>query len=619
MALRLTCENGDLRGQSWTVRGVPLSIGRGLHCDVVVPDRAASREHCTLIDENGCVYVTDSQSANGTFVNEEPVTRGEVRPGDALRIGQTRFIVSVGEAIPPSADPVNASDSIHRSETESILLKEHLDASAFEGNPDSIVDLASISSLGRELSQARTREAVTNTLTKRLRRHLNPSAIFLMETGSAKAAEQALYTRTGYTPLSEPQRRRVAESVLGHPDGSPGALEAVPRSPEPTWLAVTPVTVGGDVIAVLAVELGVEAPYSIDRVLDFLIAVSATAGPFFHAVKLLDHLRSDNKRLAARGGSEPVFVGESRSVLRLKEDIRLAAETDLSVLIQGETGTGKELVASLLHSESQRQGRKFVPVNCAAIAQELFASEFFGHVRGGFTGADSSRSGFVEVADGGTLFLDEFTELSLQHQAALLRFLESRTYNPVGSTEERHSDARVVVATNRDPLKLIGEGTLRADLYHRIASVTLRIPPLRERPEDIPQLSEHFFNRGLRNARRPLLGLTADALALLSEQAWMGNARELRNVIDRAVAFATEEWITADQLGEHLPIVGGGASRGDLCERTLEAVERRHIERVYEECERNVVRTAEVLGVGKTTLYEKLDKYGIRRRRSAKA
>lgn len=618
MQYRLTCQIGEARGRSWTLRGGPLSIGRGVHCDVVLRDKAASRDHCVVREEDGRLLVLDAQSANGTFVNDEPVGRCELKPGDELRIGQTSFLVGIGDASDELESDAGYSDSIFLSETESILLKDHIDASAFEGKPDSIVDLASISSLGRELSHARTRDDITRSLTRRLRRHVNPLAIHLIDVMAEPPAEQLLFVRRGHKAAPETTRSQVANRVARGDDEGGGIIEPIPRTPDPVWLAVTPLKVGGNVVGVLSLELGQETAYTPERVLDFLLALGMTVGPFFHAIDRLETLRADNKRLSTSRSGEPIFVGESASVLHLKEQVRLAAPTDLGALVLGETGTGKELVAELLHKQSPRSRNKFVAVNCAAIPPELFTSELFGHVKGGFTGAEGPRTGFVELAAGGTLFLDEFTELSLQHQAALLRFLESKTFYPVGSGEERYSDARVIAATNRDPQALIREGTLREDLYHRVAAMHLSVPPLRERPEDIPLLAEHFFNQALRNARRPLLGLTREAIQCLTEHPWPGNARELRNVVERCVAFATEESITREQVEHHLPAAGEPLPNFGSTSHTLEEVERMYIERVYESCDRNVVHAAEVLGVGKTTLYEKLAKYGIRTKRPVK-
>ena len=385
-----------------------------------------------------------------------------------------------------------------------------------------------------------------------------------------------------------------------------------------TRLATVPIIVAEETIAVLAVEMGVESLHDEDRALDFLLATGTTLAPFLQAVERLESLREKNKTIT-RSGGKTIFVGESPQVCRLLQQVNQSADTDLNVLISGETGVGKELIAQLLHENSARSKGPFVAVNCAAMQTELFSSELFGHEKGAFSGAHESRPGFAETANGGTLFLDEVGDLAGPNQAALLRFIETRTFYPVGGRKEVRTDSRILAATNKNLLALVGSSTFRPDLYHRLSSISLSIPPLRERREDIRIMAELFYDQALRYAKRPLLGITEDGFSYLQRLDWPGNARELRNVIERAVAFSTDERITDDDFRE---LVSDRQSKDITAlfdsTPTLEQLEKNYIEKVYVSCGGNGVKASRVLGIPKSTMYDKLAYYGISVPRSKK-
>ena len=232
------------------------------------------------------------------------------------------------------------------------------------------------------------------------------------------------------------------------------------------------------------------------------------------------------------------LVGQSAALQQVVSQIDMVAPTDASVLITGETGTGKELVAHEIHQRSSRRGRPLIRVNCASIPKELFESEFFGHVKGAFTGAIRDRAGRFEAADGGTLFLDEIGEVPMDLQAKLLRVLQEKRYERVGEDRTRHADVRIVGATNRDLKKEAAAGRFREDLYYRLSVFPIQVAPLRDRKEDIPPLAKHFIDLSVRELRSPKPRLTRAGVAKLQSYDWPGNIRELRNVIDRAVILA---------------------------------------------------------------------------------
>jgi DNA-binding NtrC family response regulator len=314
--------------------------------------------------------------------------------------------------------------------------------------------------------------------------------------------------------------------------------------------------------------------------------------------------RRELARLRRRVRLPSDVVGVSRQMQEILETAIRVAPTATPVLVTGETGTGKEVVARAIHAASARG--TFVALNCAAIPPALFESELFGYKRGAFTDARKDHNGLVDSARGGTLFLDEVAEVPLSVQPKLLRFLQDGTFRPLGDTTERTSDARVIAATNRNPEEEIAAGRLRDDLYYRLNIVHLHLPPLRERPVDIPALADHLLKRLADRFELPVADLAPDALAALTGYAWPGNTRELENVLARALALKAGKQITARDLPPNVSRRHTPADRPTTELLTLEEVERRHILRVLELTKGNKLKAAEILGIDRSTLHRKL-------------
>ncbi|TFH29488.1 MAG: sigma-54-dependent Fis family transcriptional regulator [Myxococcales bacterium] len=326
--------------------------------------------------------------------------------------------------------------------------------------------------------------------------------------------------------------------------------------------------------------------------------------------------------LLERGPVEPgrspnaiPLIGVSPAIEEVQEFIRTVAPTDDTVLVFGETGTGKEVVARQIHTQSNRASRPFVAMNAACVPRELFESELFGHKRGAFTGAQSDRGGLFREANGGTLFIDELAELPLESQAKLLRAIETKTIRPVGESGETEVDVRIVAATNRDLWAEAQAGRFREDLYFRLQVFPVLIEPLRERPEDIEPLAKHLLARlGKSN-----LAMDAECLAALNEYDWPGNVRELLNVLRRATLFAISDTLGGDLVRRMIAASVFGNAResapptelGQTGRSSLADVERDHIERVLREMDGNITRAAASLGIDRRTLQRKLRTYGI--------
>jgi len=335
--------------------------------------------------------------------------------------------------------------------------------------------------------------------------------------------------------------------------------------------------------------------------------------------RALEHarLRQEVSRLrqSAAGGVE--IVGASDSLKHAMSRLERAAKASTStVLIHGETGSGKELMARFLHEKSARAGGPFVELNCSAIPEQLLESELYGHERGAFTDAKRFKKGLFELADRGTLFLDEIGEMAPQLQAKLLRVLETRTFRRVGGAADITVDVRVVAATHRDLTKLVAEGRFREDLYFRLNVVPVQIPPLRERTSDITPLAEHFVARFCRELGRPTARLAPGALERLAAYRWPGNVRELRNVIERVVLLEAEDEIRAEHLPAEMshpagttPAAGDPFPAGAV--RPLAELEKMAIEHALRVCEGNKTRAAAMLGIARQTLRTKLKEYAI--------
>ena len=327
-----------------------------------------------------------------------------------------------------------------------------------------------------------------------------------------------------------------------------------------------------------------------------------------------DAMRGENAELRRELAN---LIGISASMNELRRTIAKVADSEATVLISGASGTGKELVARALHYEGQRVGKPFVPVNCGALVGSLLESELFGHVKGAFSGADHAKQGLFVAARDGTIFLDEIGELPLELQPKLLRVLQDGEIKPVGGVKSTRVNVRVIAATNRDLAQAVNEGLFREDLYYRLNVITVEVPPLRERSDDIPLLAEHFAESVARRTGRGRIAITPDAMDWLKHQPWPGNVRQLENAVERAVILATGPSLTISDF-ETRTTPAPGASEPESEKEvipeemiSLDELERIHILRVLRACSGQKTKASAILGINRTTLWKKLRQYGI--------
>lgn len=350
-------------------------------------------------------------------------------------------------------------------------------------------------------------------------------------------------------------------------------------------------------------------PYDPDELIARVNAMLRIRGLY----RSLREERRENKRLTlSRDRWERLsdLLGRSpamRSICRLILDI---SESDSTVLIQGESGTGKEVIARTIHEESKRSRGPFVVVNCAAYAETLLQSELFGHEKGAFTGAIRRKPGRFEQASGGTIFLDEIGEISLPTQVVLLRVIQNRCFERVGGEQTLPTDARIIAATNKDLKKAMADGSFREDLYWRLNVISIHVPPLRERKEDIPQLVTNFIQRYNERMDKRIRSFYPEVMNLIFAHDWPGNVRELENAVERAMVLTKDEYIKPSDLPEDLVNQKSGPPPGAR-DTSLDQLERDHVRSVLEKCGWNKYRAAKLMGISRSTLYSKIRKHGL--------
>lgn len=605
----LTLTNGPKSGSNVLLEGAQeYSIGRGLDCHVVLTDPMCSRVHAIVFQNKDGWFLRDSNSRNGTFVNGQKIDEARLVDGSKMKVGTAEFLFRQTANRP--TDTIRSDGGV----TQTIIRDAPVDGS---GTSNIIVSALKDSEKAKDF-------LILHQLSVKLLGCDDPDVV--VHTSLDLLLERAQASMAGFLWINDEGQLKPKLVI---PDDSRGVqlseslTEVVCRQGRAVWVdnsqsktASESLSHFADAICVPLIHhkstLGAIHLYLEQgrfRQLDFDFSISLANILVVALVRARQQmsLRIDHERLKEKYGGSDDLVGESKPMLDLKGKIKRIAKATGCVLVRGESGSGKELVAKAIHKSSNRADRPMLCVNCAAIPADLMESQLFGHKKGAFTGADSDHSGWFQQADSGTLFLDEVGEMTLEGQAKLLRILEGHPFMPVGATKEVSVDVRIIAATNRDLRDFVRDGKFREDLYYRLSVFELYIPPLRERGTDIELLLNFFFDQFKRQHGRPHLTLSPAAKQKLLGYNWPGNIRQLRNVIDSCVVMADGDEIQPEELG--LRDVGGG----ELETLQLEYWERKLIKEALGRSGNNVPDAAKLLGIGRATLYRKIEEYAIAR------
>ncbi len=558
---------GPLKGSSFPLSDGETSIGREPSNLLPILDASVSRRHCVIRRESDQFKLQDLNSRNSTFVNGVPVTEKVLVSGDEIKIGNSLFLFIQPGAYTGTAPSVEFDKEDTGGGSTIILRKQDarylrdLDKIAPTGR--TVRDLNALLRISKTANSVRGLEALERQVLESIFEvaPADRAAILLCDQGLEEYSSIFGWDRrTGANPAVQVSRTIVSQVL------QEGVAVLCNDIPAVEAFSDTQSVLDRHIRSVLAVPLEV-----FDRVLgviyldasdpqvrfdedhlQLLTAIGSIAASALDNAKRMEWLEEENRRLQAEINVEHNMVGESARMRDVYQFIGRVASSDSTVLIFGESGTGKELVARAIHQNSGRANKPCVAINCAALAETLLESEMFGHEKGAFTGAVAQKKGKLEVAEGGTVFLDEIGELAPSLQAKMLRVLQEREFERVGGTRTIKLDVRLIAATNRDLDEEVKKGRFREDLYYRLNVVSLRMPALRERREDISLLASYFAAKYGKRSGRTVVGISPRARACLLNYEWPGNVRELENAIERAVVLGTSDLILPEDLPESI-------------------------------------------------------------------
>ncbi len=580
---------GSVEGGTFALAGDEISIGRDHTNGLPINDRSVSRRHCSIRKLAAERFeIRDLGSRNGTAVNGLPVTARVLGDGDEIRLGDCYFRFRlVGSSARQSQVPVRLDQAALDTRT---LLLDRLEAGSSPG-------LALLVKIGMGMQMVRGTGEIAQHLLACIFEAIpaERGAVVLFDPGRDDPAFAYSRDRDG-TPNAAArvdssivaQARHEGIAVLAaspQPDGSPGCALAAPIKSQDT------------ILGVIYLEATSPRVAFDDAHLQLAAAIGGILGAPFENARRLEWLESENRRLQEVVDIEHDMVGGGPRMREIFQFVGKVAPTGSTVLIRGESGTGKELVARAIHRNSPRAGQRFLAINCAALTETLLETELFGHEKGAFTGAIVRKQGKLEMADRGTLFLDEVGELPLAFQSKLLRVLQEREFERVGGTQPIRVDVRVLAATNRDLESAIARDVFRKDLYYRLNVVSLDMPPLRDRREDIPMLARYFAAKHGKRVTRRMAGLSPDALACLQAYDWPGNVRELENAIERAVVLGTTDLIIPEDLPEAVLDAPAASEAIGGYHQTLAGEKKRAILAALGRAGGNYTEAAKLLGI----------------------
>jgi Nif-specific regulatory protein len=561
---RLVVLSGPSSGKVFHLSGDEITIGRDAGNTLPIPDPLLSRQHCALAHDGACWTARDLGSFNGTFVNGNRITEAVLDDGDRMRAGDSELLF---RTVRPESPDVSAIRSDRDSPTVSYLRLEDAaylrdDTGSTPGLPETSRvqhDLKALVRVGTRINSIRDRETLQRELVDAAFAIVpaTHAALLWLDGGEvsvayARSRSPDVPLRLSHTVVDQAVSR--VEGVLSKDVESDSMFRdsaSVADAQLKSILAV-PLLLDTRVAAVIYLSTSDPRVQFDDLHLELVTAIAGIGAVALDNVARIEWLETETRRLKSDLDISHEMIGDSPPMQEVYKFIAKVAVSDATVLIRGETGTGKELVARALHANSRRAPWPFVAINCAALTETLLENELFGHERGAFTDARALTRGKLEAADRGTVFLDEVAELSPALQAKLLRVLQEREFERVGGTRPVKVDIRIISATNRDLQRAVEAGAFRQDLFFRLNVVTLRMPSLRDRRQDVPRLAAHFALKFGRSSARRIVGISPDAQRCLRAYDWPGNVRELENAIERAVVLGTSAEIVPDDLPEAL-------------------------------------------------------------------
>ena len=604
---KLVVVSGAEQGASLTIADDRFSIGRGRSNNFCIRDDSASREHCVIVRQDGNFLLRDLESHNGTRLNDIAVSEQALAHRDYITVGRTvlQFLVRDDLAFEDSAQSATMTRTAYQDAAPSLARLATADLHA-------LLRISTMLQSFQAIYRGRA-SSVRNSLEQQLLALIvgiipaRSGAIllyedYLDEPSSVSVADQSTDVHRPLTINRQTVKRALTEGC--------GLLVESPPDGSQACLLVTALTIHNRPCGVIYLE-GVQFS---ETHLDLLVAIAQMASMAIENASQLEWFAAENERLEAQLHPDHHMIGDSAPLRELRRTIARAAQTNSTVLILGETGTGKELVARTIHQNSPRARRPFVAINCAALSENLLESELFGYERGAFTGAFSQKKGRLEMAESGTVFLDEIGEMSLQLQAKLLRVLQERQVERVGGTQPVKLDIRLIAATNRNLEDEVRAGRFRADLFYRLNVVTLKTPALRDRRADIPHLAKHFALKFGEQCGRRIAGIAPDAEAYLCHYEWPGNIRELENAMERAVVLGSSDLIQLEDLPESVREISKAAGIGRTVplQDAIDEAKRQAITRAFEQARGEHPAAARLLGVHPNYLYRLMRNLGMR-------
>jgi len=609
---RLSVISGPWKDSNFPVVA-PLSIGSDPSNQVRLEEPSVAPQHCSITEDTSGFTLRDFDSPSGTFVNGIPVTARRLAFGDQISIGDSSFLFLPEANAAAESSTVQLDDHSALSTSAQELKPEDL----LYLRPESLAALPPAVRLARTLStllkissaigSTRDIDALQWQLLAMLFDAIpaERAAILLRDPATGEFSAPVAWDRAAGPDhpvhLSRELAQRVVEervAVLDHdaPTSTGGPADSSPVLA--VSLLCVPLATPAHCLGLIYLDTrNLDTRFSNDD-LQLLSAVASLASVAIENARQFERLGSENLRLRAQVQFQHDMIGRGPRMCQVYQFIERVAPSDSTVLILGESGTGKELASRAIHLNSPRKAQPFVALNCAALTETLLESELFGHERGAFTSAVAQKKGMLEVAEGGTVFLDEIAEMPLTIQAKLLRVLQEREFVRLGGTRPIKLNVRFIAATNKDLQKAVREERFRLDLFYRLNVVSLSMPALRERPEDIPLLTDYFISRCSARANRKVKGLSPAARTALAAYDWPGNIRELENAIERAIVIGSSDLILPEELPEalaetSLPLTAGTANFHEA----LRSAKKQLILHAFEQSQGSFTQAAKLLGL----------------------